>query len=290
MLFTFAGSSHSKYASYLLETITTLELESSQQLRKSLLRTMILNLSGEPGGFAPCDIVQEYFNRLLEMIVERKGKDFDDVFIREVIARNLHRMAKLKPDLREGVNLAKHSSTHSDPHNNPESRILLQQYFHHQLHSRRVTRYVEEKDADDFTHGWRKLGKPKGKVAKFASETARARVKVDIDTRIAAMHSDGHDLDSPMCISVDGSVIGDRCERDSDSESDSDSDDDEGNSNFRNSMGVMAVVDGHLVMQTLDIDQTTDEVIASLESEYAESMKEMNDFEDEISDDGSEDR
>lgn len=90
MLFTFAGSSHSKYASYLLETITTLELESSQQLRELLLRTMILNLSGEPGGCAPCDIVQEYFNCLLEMIVEQKGKDFDDVFIREVIARNLH--------------------------------------------------------------------------------------------------------------------------------------------------------------------------------------------------------
>ncbi|KAH9943828.1 hypothetical protein B0H21DRAFT_864932 [Amylocystis lapponica] len=37
MLFTFAGSSHSKYTSYLLETICSLELESSPELRETIL-------------------------------------------------------------------------------------------------------------------------------------------------------------------------------------------------------------------------------------------------------------
>ncbi|KAJ3714760.1 hypothetical protein C8R42DRAFT_552055, partial [Lentinula raphanica] len=146
MLFTFAGSSHSKYTTYLLETITSLELESSQPLRNALLRTMLINLSGKPGAFSPCDIIQEYFNRLLEFIVERKGKEFDHVFIQQIISRNLHRMSQVKIDARTSVGLAHHSGRHSEPHSNPEVRILLKQYAHHELHLRRVGRYVEERD------------------------------------------------------------------------------------------------------------------------------------------------
>ncbi|KAJ3833532.1 hypothetical protein F5878DRAFT_632614 [Lentinula raphanica] len=127
MLFTFAGSSHSKYVTYLLETITTLELESSQPLRNALLRTMLINLNGKPGGFFPCDLVQEYFNRLLEFIVERKGKEFDHSFIQQIISRNLHRMSQVKVDARTGVGLSRHAGRHSEPHSNPEIRILLNQ-------------------------------------------------------------------------------------------------------------------------------------------------------------------
>ncbi|KAJ4463460.1 hypothetical protein C8R41DRAFT_783824 [Lentinula lateritia] len=81
MIFTFSGSLHSKYASYLLETITSLELELSCAFRDALLQTMVINLNGKTGRFSPCDLIQEYFNRLLEFIVERKGKEFDHVFI-----------------------------------------------------------------------------------------------------------------------------------------------------------------------------------------------------------------
>ncbi|KAJ3748285.1 hypothetical protein EV360DRAFT_25469, partial [Lentinula raphanica] len=154
MLFTFAGSSHSKYTTYLLETITSLELESSQPLRNALLRTMLINLSGKPGAFSPCDIIQEYFNRLLEFII---------------ISRNLHHMSQVKIDARTSVGLAHHSGCHSEPHSNPEVRILLKQYAHHELHLRRVGHYVEEWDTDNFMKGWSKLDN--GKLAKWVDET-----------------------------------------------------------------------------------------------------------------------
>ncbi|KAJ3884463.1 hypothetical protein GG344DRAFT_11123, partial [Lentinula edodes] len=80
MIFTFSGSSHSKYASYLLETITSLKLESSCALHDALLQTMVINLSDKAGRFSPCNLIQEYFNHLLEFIVEWKGKEFDHVF------------------------------------------------------------------------------------------------------------------------------------------------------------------------------------------------------------------
>lgn len=49
---------------YVLETILTLELESSPGLRDALLRCLLLNLLGLPGHFAEGDFVMEFFNRL----------------------------------------------------------------------------------------------------------------------------------------------------------------------------------------------------------------------------------
>ena len=70
MLFTFATSSHSKYVTYLLETITTLKLEVSTELRDAILRSMLVNIGRHPGSFCALDFMQEYFNHLLEAIVQ----------------------------------------------------------------------------------------------------------------------------------------------------------------------------------------------------------------------------
>ncbi|KAJ3793040.1 hypothetical protein GGU11DRAFT_854030 [Lentinula aff. detonsa] len=276
MLFTFAGSSHSKYATYLLETVTTLELESSTNLRNALLRMMVVNLGGKAGAFAPCDLIQEYFNRLLEMIVERKGKEFNDVFIQEVISRNLHNLARVKSDLRRGVDLENHSGCHSEPHNNAETRILLQQYADHELHSRRPGRFIEERDTDDFQRGWNKLRK--GKLAKWTEETTRSRVREDLESRITT-------LGSAMMVEQ---TLANNCstfcspasysDSDSSSESEEDSDasesDNEEDWGFKNSLGVMEVINGCLISQTLDLEQTADEAMAFLEAEWRRNEQE----------------
>jgi hypothetical protein len=77
MLITFAGSSHTKYTTYLLEFLTNFELESSRALRETTLNVMLVNLSGKAGSFSAGDIIQEFFNRLLEAIIERKGQDLE---------------------------------------------------------------------------------------------------------------------------------------------------------------------------------------------------------------------
>ncbi|KAJ3726679.1 hypothetical protein C8R42DRAFT_573424 [Lentinula raphanica] len=265
MLFTFAGSSHSKYTTYLLETITSLELESSRPLRDALLRTMLINLNGKPGAFFPCDIIQEYFNRLLEFIVERKGKEFDHAFIQQIISRNLHRMSQAKIDARASVGLARHAGRHSEPHSNPEVRILLRQYAHHELHSRRAGRYVEERDTDNFMKGWIKL--ENGKLAKWVQETTSARVRQDVDARNAhtpdpSLTDSPHihvsnGVDSPATITPDAldsdHFIAVDSEGDSD-EADSDSDDED--IRFGN---MFDFDDDTSLLAALNLGHTTDE-------------------------------
>ncbi|RDB30543.1 hypothetical protein Hypma_007322 [Hypsizygus marmoreus] len=107
MLFTFAGSSHSKYTNYLLETICNLEYESGPALRDAILKSMLVNLTGREGSFSAADFIQEFFNRLLEAIVEKKGVEYGAKFIREVVSRNLHHFARIKLDMRNGVGLEK---------------------------------------------------------------------------------------------------------------------------------------------------------------------------------------
>ena len=117
-----------------MEFICRLELESSRELREAVLKATLVNLSGRPGAFTPADVMQEFFNRLLEAIVEKKGVEYGDTFIRDVISRNLHHFARIKMDLREGVELSKRSARHSVPHVNPEIRTLLQVYKDCELH------------------------------------------------------------------------------------------------------------------------------------------------------------
>ncbi|TFY80848.1 hypothetical protein EWM64_g3165 [Hericium alpestre] len=69
-LFTFAGSGHSKYTTYLMELITSLELESSPALRAAIFRTWLVNPSSRPGHYIEADLLQEHFNKALEELVQ----------------------------------------------------------------------------------------------------------------------------------------------------------------------------------------------------------------------------
>ncbi|KAG5646480.1 hypothetical protein H0H81_008392 [Sphagnurus paluster] len=86
MLITFAGSSHSKYTNYLLETICNLEYESGPALCDAILKGMLVNLTGQEGAFSAADFIQEIFNCLLEAIVEKKGLEYGAKFIRNVFS------------------------------------------------------------------------------------------------------------------------------------------------------------------------------------------------------------
>lgn len=127
-----------------MEFICRLELESSQELRDAVLKATLVNISGRAGAFTPADVMQEFFNRLLEAIVEKKGVEYGDTFIQDVISRNLHHFARIKTDLREGVELGRRSGRHSVPHINPEIRTLLQVYNDCELHKRQPGRIYKD--------------------------------------------------------------------------------------------------------------------------------------------------
>ncbi|KAJ3775082.1 hypothetical protein FB446DRAFT_843468 [Lentinula raphanica] len=146
VMFCFAGSSHQKYAQYLLESIIDLELESSPELREVILETSLVNLDGYSGHFQACDIVHEYYNRILEAIVQHKGRDYGEHFIREGIARHLHHFRQLKHSFLDGVDIQHRSARHSKPTFRAEIQTLLEEYRLQELHSYRVGRgFGEEK-------------------------------------------------------------------------------------------------------------------------------------------------
>ncbi|KAJ3717932.1 hypothetical protein C8R42DRAFT_724141 [Lentinula raphanica] len=70
------------------------------------------------------------------------------------------------------VGLAPKAGRHSEPHSNPELRTLLKLYSHHELHSRRVGRYIEERDTENFVKGWSRL--QNGKLARWIKDTTNA--------------------------------------------------------------------------------------------------------------------
>lgn len=201
MLFTFAGSTHTKYVSYLLEFITNIELESSPELRHAILQSTLVNLTGRPGTFCPLDLLQEHLNRMLESVVQRKGVSYGDDWIRKVISRNLHHFGRIKKDLREGVKLAERSGTHRAPHTRPEIQILLNEYRNQELHSRCIGRRVGETDhsnsIDDFRLGILNLGQ--GKLSTWMKETASSRLMLrdqrphNLTTEVSDLLPDGED-------------------------------------------------------------------------------------------------
>ncbi|KAM6489590.1 hypothetical protein JOM56_014912 [Amanita muscaria] len=198
MLFTFVRSSHSKYTTYLLETICNLEMESGPALWNTILKSTLVNLSGRPGSFGAADLMQEYFNRLLEAIVEKKGIEYGHTFIREVVSRNLHHFARIKLDLHNGIGLTKHSGRHVAPHLKPEVETLLETYAQSELHCRRPGHAYSEEDRDDFGCGHDKLRA--GKLKKWITDTTRNRgLKTDPATPVDGEEEagDGEEMEEP---------------------------------------------------------------------------------------------
>ncbi|KAJ6625297.1 hypothetical protein B0H10DRAFT_2161892 [Mycena sp. CBHHK59/15] len=237
-LFTFAGSTHSNYLNYVLETIVNLELESSPGLREALLLCLLINLRGLAGHFEEGDYVVEFFNRLLEDIVQHKNAQFDDLFIRN-----------LKLAWRASSGMAAKSHIHSDPHTKPEMRTLLKLYRTEELHSRRLGRQIDDRDTDDFAKGVKKLRE--GALKKFIDKsrhTRQPRQKPTAPTTSTRDSSDDDDGDSSS----------------EESHDDSDADTNE----IYATRGSMSVVDGELVMDGRDMmDGPEEEILPEPESE-----------------------
>lgn len=229
MVFTFAGTTHTNYTAYLLETITKLEMECSDELKKALLHLSLVNLTGRKGRFSAGDYIQEYFNRLLEAVVQRKGVDYGSSFIRNVWSRNLAQIARLKTTWLGGVGLASHAARHTGAKTAAEVRILLDVYRETELHTLRPGRIFDVKLlVDDFTNGFTKLGE--GKLKKWIHKTTRSRGLKD-------QYATAMDIIS-----------------DSDDEEDSHIHDDESSMEIQPTFAAMEFIDGELIFTAIDMD------------------------------------
>ncbi|KAJ6503468.1 hypothetical protein C8R47DRAFT_968976 [Mycena vitilis] len=248
MLFTFGGSTHTNYLNYVLETIMNLELECSPGLKLALLRGLVWSLTGLTDHCEEGDFIVEFFNRLLEDVVEHKSAQFDDIFIRDIISRNLRHLAQLKVAWRTGVGMDKKSHKHADPHTRPEIHTLLKVYRDTELSSRRLTRQIDDRDTDDFARGVKKLRD--GALQKANTRTALNRQVFRTDAPVDV-------VDANQPVSDDDSDDSDDSgsESSSTAESESDSDDDAGPSKFYATRGSTFMVDGELFFDERDMLQ-----------------------------------
>ncbi|KAJ6602569.1 hypothetical protein DFH09DRAFT_899640 [Mycena vulgaris] len=274
LLFTFGGSTHTNYLNYILETIMNLELECSPGLKVALLRGLIWNLSGITGHCEEGDFIVEFFNRLLEDVVEHKSAQFDDIFIRDIISRNLRHIAQLKVAWRTGLGMEKKSHKHADPHTKPEMRTLLKLYKDTELHSQRLGRQIDDRDTDDFARGVKKLregalqasiGKTTSNQQVFRTDTVTPPTGTDV-----ANHADdaADDNEGPLELSEEES---ESSSDNSDSDlAESESDEDSSMDNIYATRGSTFLVDGELVFDERDMLVGPEDEVLDSESEEQE--------------------
>ncbi|TRM61285.1 hypothetical protein BD626DRAFT_570939 [Schizophyllum amplum] len=202
-LFQFAGSSCTNYTDYLLEKIISYEFESSAELKKALLQISLVNPSGRENHFCHGDLLQEYFNRLLDAVARHKGVDYSDKFLRDVWSRNIYHVAQLKMESMESLGLDKRSDKHTHPSTNPEIRTLLALYKGHQLHTYRAGRVLDgAEDRERFNKGIDVLERKKlpKYINRTASKRGLARRLARASTSVATGNSGGASAGVSECM------------------------------------------------------------------------------------------
>ncbi|KIJ89643.1 hypothetical protein K443DRAFT_154869, partial [Laccaria amethystina LaAM-08-1] len=133
-IFTFAGSTHQNYTTYLLEVYCLLRYEASQDLRDGILNNWLVNVTGELGRWIEADLLQEHYNRWLEDMVKKRGGDFDDDFYRHTLSPNVDHFLRIKEEIENAFTLRSRGKTHTSPHLRDELRILLALFKEEKLH------------------------------------------------------------------------------------------------------------------------------------------------------------
>ncbi|THU76848.1 hypothetical protein K435DRAFT_824491 [Dendrothele bispora CBS 962.96] len=170
MLFSFAGSSHTKYTAYLLEMV----FESSPKLRKFFFENWLVSTSGR--SFEAGDLFQERCQDELYEHINSRDTGFDEQYVRKMISPNVYRFMKVKKDIHESLGLARRSGNHITPSDTADVRKLIGLYQSEELHLFRFGRTYTEADrrrVDDFGRGVSSL--QNGRLAKWVQETCRVR-------------------------------------------------------------------------------------------------------------------
>ncbi|GBE84702.1 hypothetical protein SCP_0606820 [Sparassis crispa] len=234
MLFSFAGSSHLKYVSYLLETICDLELESSEAAKDVFLKNWLVNPSGKAQKYQEGDFTQERYNRELETFVDRKDTQWNADYICKVISPNVHHFMKMKNTYGDGVGLAKHRGEHREPHSKSEVRTLLETYRSEELHRFRSGHSYDstaDTTVDTFGEGVEQLYN--GKLQKWITDSTSTRAtRSNSQAEELSTMDDADGIDDPY---------------------DYDNDDEEDHKQPTYTSGNMVLVDGELQVKLEDI-------------------------------------
>ena len=135
----------------------------------AIQKNWVVNLKGQQGHFIEMDLMQEHFNFWLEDLAQHKGKQFDDVFYREVLSMNVNNFLNLKDEMEENVTLKRRSKSHGETSLDNELRVVMNNFREEEVDSFRPGRNVAPVDRDDLTEGTKTLRG--GKVRDFVSKS-----------------------------------------------------------------------------------------------------------------------
>ncbi|KAJ6463158.1 hypothetical protein C8R47DRAFT_1225275 [Mycena vitilis] len=198
-IFTFAGTSNQNYMRYMLDLYALLEFECSPDLKSVLLNNWLMSLRGEFGNHVEGDLLQEWYNRWLEDMVDRRGGDFDDKFYRQTIAPNVNHFLKIKEDIELAFDLKRRSKAHTSPHLRDELNVLLRMYKEEELHLFRSGRSLGHAAVNRFDRGYQRL--EGGKLEEFLKHSGEYAVMLEAMEQARRLldpeHAPSLDLDIP---------------------------------------------------------------------------------------------
>ena len=168
-LVTFAGSGNPYYSQFLMELFCNFKWEWSELLIDAIQKNWVVNLKGQQGHFIEMDLMQEHFNFWLEDLAQHKGKQFDDVFYREVLSMNVNNFLNLKDEMEESVTLKRRSKSHGASHLDNELRVVMNNLRGEEAESYRPGRNFATINCDDLTEGTKTL--QGGKVHDFITKS-----------------------------------------------------------------------------------------------------------------------
>ncbi|KAI0042004.1 hypothetical protein FA95DRAFT_1598679 [Auriscalpium vulgare] len=185
-VFTFAGSTHTKYPTYLLEMICSLELESTPELREFFLDNWLVNLQGEAGKHIEGDLMIEHNNKILQGMVGRRDATWDGHYLRDIVSPNTFLFGTVKTAFTEGAGLEPIRGRHPAPHTRPEFRTLSKIYREEGLHLFREGRSynVRKRDVNNYERGVAAM--ENGRLAKWIDDSTAGRLLAQQDAAAQA--------------------------------------------------------------------------------------------------------
>ncbi|PBK85144.1 hypothetical protein ARMGADRAFT_1048108 [Armillaria gallica] len=172
MIFTFAGSLHTKYTGYLLEMVCNFELEAGPNLRELFFKNWLVCPSGIPGHFMAGGLLQEQLQDELYEHIQSKDSRFDENYIRNIITPNMYQFMRVKKDIQESLGLCTRSGHHITPSKSADLHKLISIYQSNEVHRFQKGRTYAEANVwrvDDLGHGVQSL--QAGRLDKWVKDT-----------------------------------------------------------------------------------------------------------------------
>jgi hypothetical protein len=110
-----AGSTQN-YANELLRLHCQMFYSSDKNTKSVIMSSMVVNTTGQPNRYIPCDLLQEHHNLLTKFVYNAKGSKLSWQYLRDKISTNIRVFQSIAAKLHEQFNIVRSGTNHTtDP-------------------------------------------------------------------------------------------------------------------------------------------------------------------------------